>query len=655
MHGRGQILKIDLTTEKISKEPIPQEWMRKFVGGEGINSWMLWQHFLRVDPKIDPLSADNVLITGLGPLGGTGYGAGTKMKWTFKSPAYNLFGDSASGGTFGSQLRWAGYDHIAITGRSKHPVYLWIHDDSVEIRDARRLMGKDTPEADDLIKEELGDGEIDTACIGRAGENLVSYACIAVSRHRVAGRTGAGCVMGSKNLKALAARGTKGIPIHDPKAFFVAVDALIAAANKNLRWLEGWKLFGTLLATGHYQRTGVNAYRNNQFSMLPEEKYQRLSHRAYRDDIAVSILSCSPGCYSGCTGKWKIKGNESPAAHKYAGATGDKPEYAAVGGFGVVSDLPDMPAVAYLANLCTHYGMDIIEVGGICGFLMELWQRGIIDAKDTEEWFGEPVSLEWGNLEAVEKILQSIALQNNKLGDLLKGGLYKAAQRIEEMKNAPALKYALYGKGGASFMEDVRHTPGWAINMAVASRGADHLKGIGTLDKLNRPDISMLYFGRPDAAEPFKPTLKGANSALAENRTALLNSLGVCISMVSADPITFPPALFAQALNAATGMNYTGEDLLKSGERVVNLEKAFNSRLGCRREDDKLCERWLKEEIKQGPGKGMKAGDYFEGLKDEYYQWHGWDPKTSLQTRKKLEELDMRDIAEVLEKEGAVV
>ncbi|MFQ5825830.1 MAG: aldehyde ferredoxin oxidoreductase N-terminal domain-containing protein, partial [Dehalococcoidia bacterium] len=228
MSGRGDILKVDLTTQRVSREPLSPELRRRFLGGHGVNTWLFWEHFLEVDPRIDPLSPDNVLIAGVGPLGATGYGGGTKMKWTFKSPAYDMFGDSVCGGNFGAQLRWAGYDHLVITGRADRPVYIWIDDDVVEIRDAAHLWGKDVDEADDLIKEELGDEGLETALVGRAGENLTAFASIIASRHRAAGRTGGGCVMGSKNLKGVAVRGTKGLDIHDPQGFFQALDALIA-------------------------------------------------------------------------------------------------------------------------------------------------------------------------------------------------------------------------------------------------------------------------------------------------------------------------------------------------------------------------------------------------------------------------------------------
>jgi aldehyde:ferredoxin oxidoreductase len=577
------------------------------------------------------------------------------MKWTFKSPAYNLFGDSASGGAFGANLHWAGYDHIVVTGRARHPVYIWINDDVVEIRDAARLWGRDVEQADDLLKEELGDAEVETALIGRGAENLVTYASLTVSRHRGAGRTGAGCVFASKNLKAIAVRGTKGIELYDPQGFFAATDALIAALNQRVRLRDNWKTRGTLGAIHHYNRIAINAFRNNQRCLVPEEMEHKLSPAWYTANLATHALSCSPGCISGCSGTWRIKGNESAAAQRYAGEQGYKPEYGAVAAFGIMCDIADMPAVAHFFHLCRQYSIDALEVGACCSFLMELWQRGIINEKDTLEWLGEPLSLDWGNYQAVERIIHSIALQNNRMGELLKGGVYQAAKKIGELKGVSVLEYALFGKGGSAFIEDVRNTPSWATNFAVASRGCDHLKGLGTLDKVNRPDISLLYFGRPDGAEPFTTTLKGASSALAENRCAVINSLGLCVLLVASDPVLYPLELFSQLLLAVTGTEMSPEELLATGERTVNLEKAFNSRLGYRRQDDSLCPRWLNEPMPEGPGKGMKAADYLEQTKDEYYEWHGWDKRTSLQTRKKLEELDMLDVAQVLERENALV
>lgn len=654
-YGRGQILRVDLSSQRVAREPVPPELASKYLGGEGVNSRLLWEHFLKVDPHIDPTSPDNVLIAGIGPLGATGYGAGTKMKWTFKSPRTHMFGDSSSGGTFGPNLRWAGYDHLVITGRADHPVYLWVNDDQVQIRDARHLWGRDVEEADRSIKEEAGYGDLETACIGKAGENLVTFASLQVSCHRGAGRTGAGCVFGSKNLKAIAARGTKGIHVHDPQRFLKAIEVFTAALNKPQRLRDAWKSVGTLGVFGYYNRSGLNPSRNNQYSTVSQDRFDRLSSRWYTDNLALCRLSCSPGCITGCAGLYRIKGSESPAAQKYAGEAGYRMELAAQIGWGSMCDIPDMPALAHLWKTACAYGIDVIELSLCCSLLMELWQRGIINEGDTAEWLGEPLSLEWGSYEAVLKVMESIALQHNALGQIFKDGIYKAAQRIEDIKGVPVMPYVIYGKGGLPFITEPRSNPSWGIAIAVASRGADHLKGaIATVERFNRPDISTHHYGRPEAAQFATPTLKGLDCARAENRCAVINSLGLCTFPTALDTILYPEELFAEALTALTGVPITGEELRLAGERVVNLEKAFNSRLGLRREDDHLCERWLDEPQADGPGKGAKARDFLELAKDEYYEAHGWDKKTSLQTRGKLAQLDMPDVAEVLDRENAL-
>jgi aldehyde:ferredoxin oxidoreductase len=306
------------------------------------------------------------------------------MKWTFKSPLTHMFGDSVSGGHFSSNLRWAGYDHVVITGRAKSPVYLWIQDDRVEIRDAGHLWGLGVLDADDRIRAETGGG-VETALIGRAGENQVAYSSITVSRHRSAGRAGGGCVMGSKNLKGIAVLGTRGVGIHDPAAFFKAMDQLNAAFDSMPRTRDGWKSFGTTIVTGHYQRTFVNAYRNQQQPRLPDEEYQLLSHRWWKEHLGRGFLSCSPGCVTGCSDWYRLRGNETPYAQQHAGEVGRRPEYLGIASFGIVTGVPDMAAVAHLTGLCNEYSMDLVETGAICGLLLELGQRGTVTEADTED------------------------------------------------------------------------------------------------------------------------------------------------------------------------------------------------------------------------------------------------------------------------------
>ena len=642
------ILRIDLTTRNVTSEPISRELRRLYLGGEGINSRLLWDHFLKVDPGIDPLSPDNVLIMGMGPLGASGFGAGSKGKFTFKSPLTNGYGDASCSSGVGAQLRYAGYDHLVITGKAEHPVYLWIKDDKVEVRDARHIWGKDTHETEKIIRKELGINDVEMACIGQAGERLVRMAAIITGGgHRAAAKCGGGAVFGSKNLKAIVARGTKGIDINDQHALVQATAEFLVGLEKDPE-LELWMRYGTLRFVEAFYPLGALYYRNYQGHMPPEESVGKLSANQHNSDLLVRPMASSPGCMVSCTALSCIKG-ESPVAKKYAGEWGTKPEYALANVFGMACDIPDLSAVIHLSNLCNRYGMDVIESGLTISLLMELWERGIITKADIIEWTGEDFSLDWGNYEAAEKVLEAMALQKNQLGEMLRDGIYRTAERIGDMKGADVLKYAIYGKGHVSDDSPARVMPAMDVCVAVASIGAHHMKGFGV-----DPEISLRHFNKPDAGDPTAPTLKGAGQALSENYTAITNSLGVCFFLVQARQSQVPLELICRAFGAVTGVELTPEELLTTGRRVANIQKAFNSRLGWRREDDTICDRWLNEPQLEGMLQGRKAADHLESSKDEYYEYHGWDRKTSLQTMKTLKELDMIDIANVLERANAL-
>jgi len=474
MYGRGDILRIDLSTSEITREPISKELRRKYIGGEGINTSLFWEHFLKVDPKIDATSPDNIIIWGLGPLGATSYGGGSKSRWTFKGPAYDMFADTTSGGAFNCQMRWAGYDHLVITGRASRPVYIWIKDDHVEIRDAGKIWGKKVAESNDMIKKELGNDMVETACIGPAGENMVTYASITASGDRSAGRTGAGCVFGSKNLKAVAALGTKGISVYNRKAFLKAMDASLAAMYQKTRHLGGFDRdyfmkYGTLGLIVRYNDLGWNSYRNAQQGM--NSQIDKLSAQWYFDHMHERRYACSPGCAAACQAWHHIKGTESPLASRYIREHGQRPEYGSAVPFGGSCDIPDLPAVAHMCEMCNQYSLDIFEAGMSISFMMELWQRQIITAEDVYGWMGESLSLEWGNVEAVEKLIDSIALQNNPMGRILSRGICRAAKRIEEIKGTPVMQYANYGKGGSPHIESMRSRPQLALAAAVSAIG----------------------------------------------------------------------------------------------------------------------------------------------------------------------------------------
>jgi aldehyde:ferredoxin oxidoreductase len=296
---------------------------------------------------------------------------------------------------------------------------------------------------------------------------------------------------------------------------------------------------------------------------------------------------------------------------------------------------------------------------------MELWERGIFTREDTIKWTGEPLSLEWGNYEAMEKIIDYTAWRKNELGDIVSEGVYRAAQRIGDTKSVSVLKYAMYGKAGAAH-EGATRIPSFGIAMAVAPIGAHHMKGTGI-----SAGVSKKFLGKPDGASSFgliakggelkeakgasKYMLQGAGHALGEIFVAIANSLGVCHFLCSHSSLNeIPLDILSGALRAATGIELTPEELITAADRLTNIQKAFNSRLGLRKEDDTVCYRWMNEPILEGFAKGMKIADFLDPLKDEYYEYKGWDKETSLQTIEKLEELDLQDVAQVLAKEGGL-
>ncbi|TAK36475.1 MAG: hypothetical protein EPO21_02380 [Chloroflexota bacterium] len=655
MNGFGDLVRIDLSGETVTVEQIPLALRRRYLGGEGINSWLLWEHFLHHDPKSDPRGPDNVLIVGLGPLGGTPFGLGSKTKFTFKSPAYGLFGDSTAGGGFGPTLRWAGHDHLVITGRARRPVYLSIDDDRITFHDAALLWGKNTSETNRLIRHELGTAEMELATIGRAGENSVGFASITVSDHRAAGRTGGGCVMGSKNLKAIAVRGTKGIAVADTRAFLVAMDDLVSRLKEKPQLTNNWRRRGTLDAVDYLNVIHANAYRNGQLSSMPEEAIHRINGDAYTRDLMGSSYSCSPGCATACSAWHRVRGVESVAAKHFPNEEGLKPEYLTIASLGIGTDIRDLPAVLHLNKLCTEYGLDVVEMGNAISFLMECRQRGVLDDVDRASWLRGPENVEWGNWEAAAEIIEAVGTQRNELGKLFRDSVYRAAQQIESHTGRSAVQYVSYGKGGATLSEDQRPFPGWACNIAVSARGADHLRGLSPLEKAGRKDISMAWFGKPDAGEVHGVSLKGAASARAENINCVVNASGICLFMPTRDSLIFGLDALEPALSALTGVTFAADELYEIGERICNVEKAFNSRLGLSRADDKLCDRWMNVPAPDGPGKGMKAADYLAMVLDEYYDWRGWDKTTGLQKREQLAALGLEDIAEVLAREGVLI
>jgi aldehyde:ferredoxin oxidoreductase len=649
----SRLLHVNLSTGEMRVEQLPHALFERWIGGSGINNWIMWEHFLKHDINCDARSPDNIFVFGVGPLAGTGSGSGIKGRITFKSPCYGIFGDSAAGGKFPYMVRFAGFDHIAVTGKAPRPVYLYLCDGYAEIRDASHLWGKNTAETHAALNTELGDypSHVHTLTIGQAGESQVGIAAVVSDASRIHARGGGGCVMGSKNLKAIAVQGSGGVRVANPKGMLEWSRNFRASIDKN-EAIYGFKRRGTLGAVEMYQHIGSHFWRNNQGNMFRGDEIRSDNWvKKYHKYSEV----CSADCFIACDGRYKIDGSESEKAKKYIGETFRRPEYLTTGSAAGALDIRDWAEVAHWGKITNDYGIDNQDLSCSISFVMELHQHGLLSERDIGELFDRQQGLEWGNMEHIEELIADIVFRRNLFGELFNDGPYWGALRYSQRTGRNFMKYSIYGKGGASFTEEMRPFPTWMNNMAVASRGADHLKGIGLIEKFQRRDLSQRYFGSLEAADLTTPVLKGACTAVVENQVALLNSYGVCLFHWMLDPAGYAPEeYYGRAFAAVTGIDRSPDELMRDGERICNLEKAFNSRLGLRREHDTICERWMFEPTTEGMYPGRVAADMFDTVLDEYYEWRGWDKSTGLQTAGRLESLGLGDVAEVLAADGAL-
>jgi len=632
----GRILRVDLTRAKITKQALPLEWRTKFLGGSGINDWILWNE---VGPEVEPLSPDNRLIFGVGPLVGTIVPLGSRTHVTTRSPLTGIFGDTNAGGFWSWMLKSAGYDHIVIYGKAERPVYLLIDDEKVMIKDASQLWGHDVYETDDILKKELG-RDVCVAAIGQAGENVVRFASIMFDRYRAAAKTGAGCVMGAKNLKAVVVRGSKSIRVARPKALFHMAEELRNSLDPNLsKGIATFSKYGTTGLLKFYNELGCHSVRNYQDVVF--DKIADIDPDKFLEKYAVRNISCSVSCPVHCCHWWEIK--DGP----YAGEVGAKPEYIVMDAMGIHLGVNNLEAILHFQNLVNRYGLDATETGTGIGLLMELWQRGIITGSDTNG-----VSFEWGDVEAIADTVEKIAYRRD-IGSLLADGTVAAAKKV----GRDAEKYVCHSKG-LTEVEDVRGFPQWALAYAISTRGADHLKAHGQTDKQWRKDISERLFGVPDAGIPTSPRVKGKMVKHNEDFTAIVNSLGICMFNALSLSLKSNPRHavnmhdYAPIFSAVTGVNIAPQEFVRCGERIVCLEKAYNAQLGLSRKDDTLHGRWMDEPCPSGLGKGMKCSDYLDGCLDEYYQERGFDLRTGLPKRQRLRQLGLEHVEERLVRLG---
>jgi aldehyde:ferredoxin oxidoreductase len=549
------------------------------------------------------------LLVGTGLLTGIPAMGSGRCDIAAKSPITGAIGDSNVGGFFAPELRMAGFDHLVIKGKAEKPVYLWINEGEIEIRDADYLWGKDTFETQTLIRSDHGDEEIKSLVIGKAGENLVSFANIRTGMKNSAGRTGMGCVMGSKNLKAIATRGTMDIEFAYPDQLLDYCKQMIDKVMKN-RYSRAASKWGTLIIYSATNTTGLIRTRNFQLNQLehgweiePEEL----------DKYTIGMSGCY-GCPVSCRHRYTLK--EGPYAPFFA----EGPEYTSLGSFGTMIDCNKMETILVGNHLVNKYGLDTLETGGLIAWAMELYENGILNEKMTDG-----LKLEWGNEEVVFELIKRIA-QREGFGNVLADGFKNAILKIGKESEY----YAIKVKGMSNLHSDERPTPSLALGIATSTRGADHLRSRPAIDLYGLPEdfLEEIYGG--SMSSDYR-SYKGKSRMVwwQELLYAVTDSLGTCKFQTVFLAVHAPKwEEYSKLIYLVSGMQFSKSQLMEIGERIYTIERLFNIREGFSRKDDNLPERYFKEATPIGLPRvrGIKVDkEKFEQMLDEYYALHGWD------------------------------
>ena len=609
----GRVLHVDLTTGKTKVEPLNEELARKYIGGIGLGIRLLIDHS---KPGVDPFSPENPLILTTGPLSGTMWPTGGNgHAFVSKSPQSFGVGESKSHGSFGAELKRAGYDAVIFTGRAEKPVYAWIDDDTVQLVDAQHLLGKSPAETEDIIKEELGDFYIRVAAIGVAGEKLVRIACIINEKTRAAGRTGMGAVMGSKNLKAIALRGTKDVTVAKPDEFKEFVkefhERMKGPATKKYRTLG----------------TPLNVLVHNSLSCMPTRNYnnsffegaEKVSGEYLNERFVAKIIGCS-SCAMRCEHVCVVP--EGP----YKG-TMTRMEYEPLWAMGPYCGVDRLDAIIKGMDICNYYGIDAISAGVIVGFAMDCYEQGILTKEQMDG-----IDAKFGNHEALVALLHKIGKREG-IGDILAEGVKIAGEKIGK----GAEKLAQHIKGVEVTGYDLRALKTAALGFAVSFRGADHNRhGAYGFDVKGKVDRLKAEKGRGKLVKDM------------EDMYTVIDSLIVCKFSRGTYYEGFQD--LAKVYSLVTGFETSAEEMRRSGERINNVARLFNIREGFGRKDDTLPYKVMNLPIPdEGPSKGSYVTQAeLDLLLDDYYEVRGWT-KEGIPTIKKLKELAMDDLIYIVE------
>lgn len=613
MTWAGKILRVDLTAGTCTSEPLNMDWANQYLGQRGLAT----KYFVEeVDPKVDPLDEGNKLIWATGPLTGTMASTGGRYSVITKGPLTGAIACSNSGGYWGAELKMAGWDMIIFQGKSPKPVYLSVVDDVAELRDASHIWGKTVWQTEETLKKESQDPLTRVSSIGRAGEAKVLYAAIVNDLHRAAGRSGVGAVAGSKNLKAIAVRGTVGVSnVHDPKAFMKVTAEKKKILHENAVTGQGLPAYGTQVLMNVINESGALPTRNHrdvQFEGASKIGAEAMVEKRPTDGKShlVTNQACF-GCTIACGRISKIDETHFSVVNKpeYWGASGGL-EYEAAWALGAATGVDDLEALQYANLLCNEDGFDPISFGATVGAVMELYDMGVLDESKVG------LVAKFGSAEALCQLAEMTARGE---GFGVEVGL--GSKRLTEKYGHGELSMSVKGQEFPAY--DARAIQGMGLAYATSNRGACHLRGYTVSSEIMGVPVKtdpLTTEGKPDLVKAF------------QDATAVVDSAGICVFTTFAWTLTD----IAPQLQAAIGPDFSEENLNLIGERIYNLERDFNNRAGFTRKDDDLPARLKTEAAKAGPAKGMVSG--IDEMIPKYYDVRGWDAEGQLkpETRARL-------------------
>jgi len=612
----GKILRINLSLSKVSYENFDK--YKEFIGGRGVNQYIL---FNELPLNISPFDSSNILAIGAGILAGTDAPGASRLSIDSKNALTNGIGSSNCGGYFAAEMRFSGINNIVLKGRCPNLSYIYIDDGDIEIIDAEDLKGKSTTETEKVLKEKHGD--IKVLCIGPAGENLVRSSCIIVDGARAAGRCGLGAIMGSKNLKAIAVKGSGKVEIHSPGVFQRIVEELVKKMKAN-EFNKKRMRYGVYC----YEPWDIESpYRNFSGKVPPAENKKRLM-----PDVFLKYKKGEKSCSSCPINCWVIYEFEEDGKLIHIEALqGNDPH-----NFGAKLDMPDAKTVLKAHALCNDLGLDVDNASGVIAWAMECYEKGLLTKNDTDG-----LALHWGDSKVVFELLKNIAFRKG-FGNILAEGCKIASKKIGRGTE----KHCIHVKGQELF-ECLWQSPSWALGTVVSPRGGTHTRGAAIEGRFQNIDRTACekYVGIPSIGKPVDYKNKERLVFFFERLEGFLDCVGICMFTNSLRLDMILPEDYAQLFSVATG-NYIDEDeVLRIGERTYNVEKAFNVlHTNWEREDDVPPERFVNVPL---DGKYKIDLEEWDKMLDRYYALHGWNVQ-GLPTKKMLVNLGLRDIAEKL-------